>query len=224
MDLLNPKADRPLQLMEEIRAIFVTLPFVQRIRVFGSLARGDWDCWSDIDLLVVTQTRSQFRDAFEALLKQKPIIHRSPFVPKVEPAGGYVLGNVFAGESVFHCLDLNFLTMTEYQSPESLVRFGELTELYCSAIETVVSESGRIYPIEEETADEVRINYGLHFTKKAVKKILRGQSAQDDLRKFSTILRDTMQDYPDDYCAPTGAIGKVAHTYIKIADELLATQ
>lgn len=220
MDSLTPDPQRLLNLRDAIHTILVALPYVARLYHFGSLMRGDWDCWSDIDVLVVTQTRRQFRMAYNALCEQKQIIHRSPFVPQVEPAGGYVLGNVFAGESVFHCLDLNFLTLAEHDSPVAFTRFGELTQVYHSDV-PIIEDTGDLLPAEAETLDEAHINYGIHFTKKAVKRMLRSQSAQDDLQKFAAVLRTTMRDYPADYATPTGAIGQVAWAYLTIAGKLL---
>lgn len=66
-NLLTPSAEALTSLLDDIRSILEPLPFVRKIMCFWSLARGDWDCWSDIDLLVITESQLQFVDILEAL-------------------------------------------------------------------------------------------------------------------------------------------------------------
>lgn len=206
--------------MQEVRAILVQLPFVQRISVFGSLAGADWDRWSDIDMLVVTQARGQFLAVWQALHDAKPVLYHYP-LSRAEPSGGHMLGNVFVGESVFHCLDLNLLTVHEYRTPGALDRFGALLEVHLAPDIPVIEAEAGMDATQALTPDEDRIATGIHFTKKAIKRALRGYPAHDDLKRCAGQLKAIMQDYPVDYQVVGGNIGKVAQTYLTIADVLL---
>lgn len=216
-----PDATRPATLIDEIKAILTQLPFISHIYVFGSLARREADRWSDIDMLVVTQTHQQFWDAWQHLHSAKPILHHHPF-SEVEPIGGHVLGNVFIGESVFHCLDLNFLTTEEHQTHGVGERFGHLEMVYYNLDDLPLASTQDRRPFQQTlTSDEEKISIGIHFTKKHIKKVLRGQPAHDELQKFADGLSVLMQDYSFDYQVVGGKIGEVAEAYLWIADYIL---
>jgi predicted nucleotidyltransferase len=202
MDKINPLQPSPdalKRLLDDVTTALTQADYMRKSMVFGSFARGTWDRWSDIDLLVVTETRPQFLDVLKQIEAFRPILHRNHFVAHVEPAGGHVLGITFQGESVFHCIDLNLLTVQEYQNADALERFGVIKTLYTSdqpMSGEVVDENG----VESEIEDtpEARIKVAVHFTKKAVKKVLRGDSNLDDLRQRAAALQQVMVDYPAD--------------------------
>jgi hypothetical protein len=222
LNLLEPDPDGPQRLADEITAFFSQLDFVQRVMAFGSLAGQRWDRWSDLDLIVVTASHTQYRMVFHRLCAHKPVVHHGVFTSCVEPAGGYVLGIVFEGESVFHCLDLNFLTLAEYRALGTLDRFGATRDLY-------VNEAGWADEADEppqhrvalQHPDEARIYDAIHWTKKSAKKMLRGQDTRHELRACAERLRAVMNDYPDSPLFPGGDICRLAHTYLLIADQLL---
>lgn len=119
-DLVYPDENGPTRLLKELSEFFTQFSCVNRIFCLGSMARGDWDRWSDIDMLVVTQAGfEQQWQIFDKLRQFKPILHHHAFV-SMEPAGGFIPGIAFENESVFHMLDLNFISLTEYQSPQAL--------------------------------------------------------------------------------------------------------
>ena len=126
------------------------MTFVQRVLVFGSFARGEADRWSDIDLLVVTANRMQFWQVFTTLARHRTILWRSRFVPQCDPSGGYVLGIVFEGESVFHNVDLNFMTLAEYHMPDALNRFGTMKEVYAAETLNSNTDDGTLPTTEAE--------------------------------------------------------------------------
>jgi predicted nucleotidyltransferase len=222
---IYPDPQRPHQLMAEIRDYIAKRPFVKYIFVFGSLARNQADRWSDVDMIVVTQKRAQFKVVFDHIEQHKPTLHHSPFVPLADPYGGYILGNVFANESVFHCLDLNFLTLAEYGSRTALERFGLVQMLHHNPAELESgAEADYDILVAYQSADEKRISDAQHFTKKAAKKLLRKIGARDDLLHWSNQLKTVMGDYPDGLMTPNGNIGWLAEQYIAIADLLLQTK
>lgn len=217
-ELLYPDPARPQTLMQEITTHLAKLPYVERIFVFGSLARQESDRWSDIDMLVVTPDQAQFCLVWEALNQAKPVIHHHPLT--IQSSGRHALGNVFVGESVFHCLDLNFMTRADAQVFGSLDRFSTLIEVYAGEAQQLDGENGDCTS-QELTPDEERIAYAMHFTKKNLKRMLRGSPDPEELRRYLIILKQTMQDYPADYRTTGGQIGQVAHAYIRLAEELI---
>jgi predicted nucleotidyltransferase len=131
-NLVYPDQNALARLLKELTEFFAQFPSVNRIFILGSMARGNWDRWSDIDLLIVTQAGfEQQWQIFDSLRQFKPILHHHPFI-SVEPSGGFVPGIVFEKESVFHILDLNFMTFTEFQSPQALDRFGPIRNLFAA--------------------------------------------------------------------------------------------
>jgi len=210
-----------LRLKDALCDLLATVSFVQRVILFGSFAQERADRWSDIDLLVVTINRLQFWELLTLLVQHKPIVWRGLFVPQYPPSGGNVLGIVFEGESVFHNVDLNFMTLAEYHTPDALTRFGTAKEVYATAAPVSNVDDGVISMAEVQHPDNRRIFEGLHFTKKAIKRILRGQSAHDELRQRSDQLRHILNDYPPDVESPYGKIGWLAHQYLAMAETLL---
>lgn len=53
--LLYPDPGRPPRLAEDIARVMWNLVFVRGVAVFGSLATGRADRWSDIDVLVACE-------------------------------------------------------------------------------------------------------------------------------------------------------------------------
>jgi predicted nucleotidyltransferase len=219
-DLLYPSADAVLALLDEVTRVLVQSSLVRTIMCFGSVARGTPDRWSDIDLIVVTDTRRAFVDVLDCLQQHKPIVHRNQFVPYAEPSGGHILGILFEGCSVFHCIDLNLLTWQEYTAAELLARFGVTKEIYHSAV-VVMPEHDTEIAAEEEDPTEAEIKWRVHFTKKLIKKVLRGENRRDELAKYAALLRDVMRDYPADLMIAGRRIGYLATTYLQMADRLL---
>ncbi len=225
MSLVYPDAERLQAIVSIVTHCLSALPYVTHIDVFGSLARGDADRWSDIDLIVVTRKKADFLRCLQTLHNTKPILHHNP-LSQADPNGYHALGCVFVDESVFHCVDLNFFTREEYTKPETTRRFGARRTLYSA--HTAVSQKGDSdgepsTDTQTLTADEQRIAVAIGFTKKNAKKVLRGEEAHDNLKRFARTLTQTMQDYPVDYRVVGGNIGIVAGHYVTIAETLLDT-
>lgn len=186
------------------------------------MARGDWDRWSDVDLLIVTQAGSgQQWQLFNLLRQHKPILHHHPFI-LMEPSGGFMPGIAFEDESVFHFLDLNFMALDEFQSPQSLERFGSLRDLYNFNGNRPKKDEHSSYTHVAENPDEKRIGMGLHWVRKAIKKTLRGVDNWEELTATSTRLKEIIEDYPEDVLTPGGNICRLTRHYIEIAHYLLS--
>ena len=219
-DLLYPNETRPHTLLEEVNTILMRLPFISHVYVFGSLVDADWDRWSDIDMIVVVQALKHTWDVWNAIHQAKPILHHHP-LSYGEPNGLHLLGNVFVDESVFHCLDLNILTIYEHDRESALERFGTVRELYHNPSLMAEPPGARSEITQQVTVEEEHIATAIHFTKKHIKQTLRGESVQDDLRKRTEHLRSVMEDFTFDYEVVGGKIGKVAETYLRIANMVL---
>lgn len=224
-NLVYPDQNALARLLKELTEFFAQFPSVNRIFIFGSMARGNWDRWSDIDLLIVTRASSaQQWEIFDSLCQSKPILHHHAFIA-MKPSGGFVPGIVFEDESVFHMLDLNFVSLAQYQSPQALARFGKFRELFTAGEDCLEleRENGTCFKPPIENPDEQRIGAGIHWTKKAVKKSLRGSDNIDELVTTSAHLKEIMLDFPEDKTMPGGNICHLARQYIKIADFLSGT-
>lgn len=224
MDLLYPAAEALITLRQDVTAILAALPVVTNVLCFGSMARGAWDRWSDIDLIAVIATQGHFLDVLTALEAAKPILHRNHFVATAAPAGGHVLGIIFQGASVFHCVDLNLLTANDYADETAIARFGPMIPLYAAHHpERAPSSTTDTAPASEvEDVVEAQLKVGLHFTKKAAKRVLRGQPAHADLERYAAQLRQSMRTHPPDLVINGRQIGALVQTYLTIAERLLS--
>ena len=220
--MLQPDPLGPRRIAEELTALFASLRYVFSVQTFGSLARDDWDRWSDIDLLLVTASRAQFRAAFDHLCEQKSVVYHAPFAPRVEPSGGRVLGITFEGESVFHSLDLNFLTAGEARTIKAWERFTPNKTVYTAA-HTVTQMPGEKEPEPdpEENLVERRITTAQHFTKVHAKRILRNKHPDRyELQRWSDDLRTALQA-PGVEDLGEG-VRRLGRSYLEIAEAVLA--
>jgi predicted nucleotidyltransferase len=222
MQALYPEPDRNVRLLDELETFFAGLPAVRRVLVFGSFGRGKIDRWSDIDMLLVTADPTQFGPVFAVLARHKPIRYRGTFTPQVEQGGGRVLGIVFEDESVFHCLDLNFLGEADYLAPGALDRFRHLQERWVNAGPLIADGQGPVLAAEEENPDEYRLAAALHFTKKAIKQILRRGKGHAGLARRVDALRLALSECPVRKVTPRGDIQYMARLYLSMAEVLLS--
>jgi predicted nucleotidyltransferase len=222
--LLYPDANRSQQILGELSHTFSQHDFVRRVLASGSLARGEQDRWSDIDIIVVTVSSTQFWPLFTDLCQIRPVLYRDVFTHDYGVLGSHILGIVFAGESVFHCLDLNFLTQAEYDSPHCLDRFGATRHLYESTKWDSTDEWDTAQQLEREkdNPDARRIAAAVHWTKKAIKKVLRGQAHIDEVRATSAQLTAALADSPTRIPWAGGDLCAWARTYSHIAERLMA--
>jgi Nucleotidyltransferase domain len=221
--LLYPPAGRPAQLAALLCGFFAALAPVRRVVVFGSQATGGGDRWSDVDLLVVTPQLSDYRQVLAALHAYKPIVHHAPVRPSTDHPGLHALGIVFADESVFHSLDLNFMALAAYQAPGALRWFGLTRECYAADGPDPVSESEAAPALPPPDLDELAIDAANYWTKRAARRVLRGQGSRDDLARRARDLGALARCAPADCSMPGGNPCRLARTYLAIAAALPAT-
>jgi hypothetical protein len=210
----------PLLLQQDFTAYLARSSTVERVLLFGSLARGEWDRWSDVDLIVVTAARSRFTDTIEVIHAYKQILHHNPFEPHAQLGGGHLLGVIFTDQSPLQNVDVNFFSLTELESPDALARFGKVQEIYNAGRAVIGAEEELIYSAPERP-DDLPIRNGIHFVKKAAKKLMRGQGTKADLQRYTDTLKSVLASYPDGIVVPEGDVYRLAEMYVEIADSLL---
>ncbi|GEM_PF-3271137 len=220
---IYPSNNRPKILQNEIILKLSQLDFVHKIYSFGSLQSNQWDRWSDIDLIAITESQSDFYELRTDLNHWKLIRHHHPLLP-ANPNGHHLLGIIFQDESVFHCVDLNLFTYQEIKKTETLERFGNIQLEYKTSQLVPTKPKQTMFTTQVLTVDEKRISTAIHFTKKNIKHVMRQRDAYDDLLKWSKNLHSIMINYSENYHVTGGNIGWVAHRYLEIADYLLNNQ
>lgn len=223
--LVYPDDKASLRILNELVTLFSGYNIVNQILLFGSHTRGDWDRWSDIDLLLITSGGfTQQWHLFNVLKQGKSILHHHTFTPHVDPYGSNVLGIVFTNESVFHNLDLNFMSAVEFESSENIRRFGQSKQLYFSETykAQVVFDEDEQIPNFEVNLEERKIGNRIHWTKKAIKHTLRQHDGYPELRRQLLLLDEIMKNYPEGKPMLGGDICRLARIYLEIGTLLLA--
>ena len=98
------------RLKQEIVAALAEVPGVLRIASFGSVAVGQADLWSDLDLLVEVDQTAWLAAA--AIRLTKPVLFYRPFTGVPQPSGRYW----FADESPFTRLDVSFYAPADFEA------------------------------------------------------------------------------------------------------------
>lgn len=105
-DLVYPYASAPPRIALDVAEALARCAAVSRVTLFGSLASGTHDGWSDIDVMCVTPGQTGAWEAIELLRESMPLRWHGPFADLPLPSGRYWP----YGESIFHSVDLSFRT------------------------------------------------------------------------------------------------------------------
>lgn len=105
-ELIHPYASAPPRIALDVAEALASCPAVSRVTLFGSLASGTHDGWSDIDVMCVTPDRAGAWEAAMLLRAAIPLRWHGPFSNLPQPSGRYWP----YGESIFHSIDLSFRT------------------------------------------------------------------------------------------------------------------
>lgn len=105
-ELVYPYASTPPRIALDVADALARCPAVSRVTLFGSLAAGTHDGWSDIDVMCVTPGRAAAWEAVQLLREAMPLRWYGPFSDLPQPSGRYWP----YGESIFHSVDLSFRT------------------------------------------------------------------------------------------------------------------
>jgi hypothetical protein len=105
-DLVYPYASAPPRIALDVAEALARCAAVSRVTLFGSLAAGTHDGWSDIDVMCVIPGRAGAWEAIGILRESLPLRWYGPFADLPLPSGRYWP----YGESIFHSVDLSFRT------------------------------------------------------------------------------------------------------------------
>ena len=105
-ELIYPYTSVPPRIALDVAEALARCPAVSRVTLFGSLASGTHDGWSDIDVMCVTPGRAGAWEAVQVLREAMPLRWHGPFSDLPQPSGRYWP----YGESLFHSVDLSFRT------------------------------------------------------------------------------------------------------------------
>lgn len=222
VDQLYPDPARPATLAAELCAWFATLPYIHRVAQFGSLAQGTADRWSDLDMFVVTARRGDIRVALAALNEHKPFLHHAPVRNSEKHPGANALGITFAGESPFNCLDLNFIALADYATPDAIDWLEPVRDCYVTPAGSSAAEAGDDYPFDELDPLEMAIDGACFWTRRAAKGLLRGKSGRDLLERRHSELVTALRGTPDDCAMAGGNVCRVGRVWLAIAAVLLS--
>ncbi len=110
--LLNPYVTTPPRIADEIVNAVAAVPGARAIALFGSLAAGSHDGFSDVDMIVGHDGAAGTAwTCADALRLAKPVRYYRRFTGVAQPSGRYW----FDGESPFHQVDVSFYPLEEYE-------------------------------------------------------------------------------------------------------------
>ena len=168
-ELIYPYSSAPPRIALDVAEALARCPAVSRVTLFGSLASGTHDGWSDIDVMCVTPGRAGAWEAVGALREAMPLRWYGPFADLPQPSGRYWP----YGESLFHSVDLSFRTAEAYARVlEEGLGGVEVTvhDLLWREAEPSRGTGAGVQP----DSGEYGFTHALYVTTKAMKEYLRG--------------------------------------------------
>lgn len=205
----------PERIAEEIITALKSVPSVKAIALFGSLAAGSSDVWSDVDMLVACDdAETQKWTATSAVRDAKQVLFYRPFTSVMQPFGRYW----FVGESPFHKIDISFDPIDAYEGfMKGKDRNGcEIVtcEVYRRTV-PYVPETHHVDPFPLAIDEyEQQVGSCIYRSLCSLKSVLRGG---DDTRGFEVLLH-TANEMPRDTIMAGGKIGELVHTVAEIVE------
>ena len=219
---LYPYLSSPQRIADEVLSVLTGIPCVRRVALFGSMAEGRADRWSDIDMIAVCDgVEANAWAAAYAITSAKPVLFYRKFGTREQPNGRYW----FAYESPFNRLDISFVCLGEYQSyldDRDLIGHEiTLREIYSSDLElNYVSHSEPKRFLEPATDHETEIGMYIYFSLEALKHSLRGGGCPDKHIPRIAGLRKAIPNLPRKSRLANGCIGELAHQVYEMLEHL----
>jgi predicted nucleotidyltransferase len=217
-----PDPQGPERVAGKIIATLAALPFVRDMALFGSLAEGRADCWSDVDLCVACDDveRTQWIAA-AAIRAAHPVLFYRMFSNVAQPAGRYWL----FPESPFHQIDLSFHSPAAYQ-----VRINQPTFMGCPVTyrEVPITRTATA-PMDlpspwrpvEISDDETEIGSRVYLLVRAMRLHRRGEWERSVVEERYATLRTALGNMDRSAVMGGGAIGELAFRVLDLAEACL---
>lgn len=218
--LLNPDPAGPARLAEEVVAALAAVPGVRAMALFGSLAEGRADRWSDVDLIVgCDEVEALQWAAAQAVRALRPVLLYRKFSAVEQPSGRFW----FADTSLFHRLDISFIALERYH--ERLRCRIENDHLITYQQIYAASPSTQLPPACPTplaiTARETEVGLWVYRLLNALKARLRGQITLEELTPTVEGLRAMLAELPRDAVMAGGQIGAFAYRLLEMADAVV---
>jgi len=224
---LQPAADGPQRIASEIAAALASLADIRRIALFGSLAEGRADRWSDVDMVVACQGCDVTQWAAAAEIRRaKPVLFYQTFSAAEQPSGRYW----FEGESPFHKLDISFYPLATYEAMRNGSMPREhpmiLKEIYAAQPQNGTPALAVAASPLSVDAREMRIKRCHVPLMNSLRSRLRGRdlypNSSAELAEKTRELRSRLEGVRKDTVAAGGRIGQLAWRLVEMAELLLA--
>ncbi len=173
--LLYPYVTTPRRIALDLVDALAGCPAVSRVALFGSLAAGSNDGWSDIDALCVVEGVDGPWQAAAALRRAMPLRWHGAFSGATSPSGRHWL----LGESVLHSVDLSYGTreQVERRIAEAPAEQGLLVDVRLDR----PGDASEGRPAMDVLSEEYEFTHSLYAALKAMKAYLRAAGPWEDL-------------------------------------------
>jgi predicted nucleotidyltransferase len=173
---LLPYATTPKRLALDVVAALEGCAAVGRVALFGSIAAGRHDGFSDIDVLCEVADEAGAWVAAHAVRVALPVRWHGPFSGVPLPSGRHWL----EGESLFHLVDLSYNAPGEY---ERILREG-MNGVAVHAVEVVTRAPQQVAAPDtrlEAVSAEREFTHALYMLVKHMRAYLRGEGEWEAL-------------------------------------------
>lgn len=173
--LLYPYVTTPRRIALDLVDALATCPAVSRVVLFGSVAEGRHDGWSDVDALCAVEGEDGPWQAAAALRRAMPMRWHGRFSSAGAPSGRHWL----LGESVFHSIDLSYGSIEEIER-----RIAETPPEYAMVTDVRLDRPGQPSegrPPVEVLSEEYDFTHALYAMLKATKAYLRASGEWDEV-------------------------------------------
>jgi hypothetical protein len=173
--LLYPYVTTPKRIALDLVDALAACPAVSRVAIFGSLANGAHDGWSDIDAICAVEGEDGPWQAAATLRRAMPLRWHGAFSGGVAPDGRHWL----LGESVFHSIDLSFGAAEAFDRKLREGVNGHALVVDVRLDRAGTPSAGR--PDLDVHSQEYDFTHTLYAATKAMRAYLRDRGSWDDL-------------------------------------------
>ncbi|MDA0365140.1 MAG: nucleotidyltransferase domain-containing protein [Chloroflexi bacterium] len=210
--LLGPYATTPPRIADEIAGAIAAVGGARAVALFGSLAAGTHDGFSDVDMLVAYDGYPAIAARCAGAIDEaKPVRYYRPFTDVDQPSGRYW----FDGDSPFHHLDVSFYSTAAY---DRVRREGRKEWLAIESVEVWRATSddcggqrrtpaARVPARIAESEWERHGRFGYFLVQ--ARRYLRGTSERDEFDVAWAEFRDQARGVRFDTRTPAGRLGEM---------------